>query len=30
METARFIIELLVVLAAIVMGTRSRGVGLGL
>lgn len=30
METARFIIELLVVLAAIVMGTRSSGVGLGL
>jgi len=29
-ETARFIIELLVVLAAIIMGTRSSGVGLGL
>ncbi|MFJ6415579.1 anaerobic C4-dicarboxylate transporter [Paeniglutamicibacter sp. NPDC091659] len=30
METARFIIELLVVLGAIIMGTRSSGVGLGL
>ncbi|MHA7268158.1 anaerobic C4-dicarboxylate transporter family protein [Arthrobacter sp. HLT1-20] len=30
METVRFVIELLVVLAAIVMGTRASGVGLGL
>lgn len=30
MDTLRFVIELLVVLAAIVMGTRSSGVGLGL
>lgn len=30
METARFIIELLIVLGAIIMGTRSSGVGLGL
>lgn len=30
METLRFVIELLIVLGAIVMGTRSSGVGLGL